>query len=129
VAYFFLVMGNDNIMYKLSKKRILKKNKHFQAVYRHGKSFANRYMVLYVLKSRCEEGRVGFAAGKRLGNAVIRNRVKRLLREAYRLNRHNIAVGVDLIIVGRQAVIDKGYTLVEDSFIKLCSKAGIVKDC
>jgi ribonuclease P protein component len=127
VAYF-PCNGIDKNMYELLKKRILKKNKHFQAVYRHGKSFANRYMVLYVLKSRCEEGRVGFAAGKRLGNAVVRNRVKRLLREAYRLNRNNIAVGFDLIIVGRQAVIDKGYTSVEDSFIKLCRQAGIVKD-
>ncbi|MBP2642338.1 MAG: rnpA [Firmicutes bacterium] len=116
-------------MFKLSKRRILKKNKHFQAVYRHAKSVANRYMVLYVLKRKGGPGQVGFAAGKRLGNAVVRNRVKRLLREAYRLNCHKLNDGFDLIIVGRQAVIDKGYSPVEDSFINLCSRAGILRDC
>jgi len=128
VAYFFHCLGKIKML-NLSKSKILKKNKHFQAVYRHGKSFANRNMVLYVLKAKSGDGRIGFAAGKKLGNAVVRNRVKRLLREAYRQNRHKLSIGADLIIVGRQAIIDKGYGQVEESFINICSRAGVLRDC
>lgn len=113
-------------MYKLSKQGILRKNASFQAVYRSGKSYANRMMVLYVLPNSDNHRRVGFAAGKRLGNAVIRNRVKRLLRETYRLNQDKLKTDVDLILVGRQAMVKSQYRTVARAFWDLCNKARIL---
>lgn len=113
-------------MYKLPKCGLLRKNKSFQTVYRLGKSIANRHLVLYVLPGRGGERRVGFAAGKRLGGAVVRNRVKRLLREAYRLNQHRLVAGVDLLIVGRQPSIKEKLPTVTAAFLQLCARAKIL---
>lgn len=113
------------MMNKLPKSGRLRRNKSFQAVYRSGKSYANRHLVLYVLPQRGRERRVGFAAGKRLGSAVVRNRVKRLLREAYRLHQHRLAVGFDLVIVGRQPLINEGLPTAVTAFLHLCERAKI----
>lgn len=115
-------------MYKLSKQGILRSNKSFQSVYRSGRSYANKTMVLYVLPNAGECRKTGFAAGKRLGNAVVRNRVKRLLREAYRLNQHRLKPGVDLILVGRQAMVKSRYQAVAGAFLDICSKARILNE-
>lgn len=113
-------------MYKLPKKYILRKNKSFQAIYRAGKSIANKKIVLYILPNGGQNFRVGFAAGKRLGNAVVRNRVKRLLREAFRHNQHRLLKGYDIIIVGRQAVVGEKMNIVADALIRIFAQAGIL---
>lgn len=114
------------MIYKLSKQGILHKNKNFQKVYRSGRSYANRMVVLYILPNHDNVRRVGFAAGKKLGGAVIRNRVKRLLRESYRLNQSQLINGVDLILVGRQAAIKADRMAVTNAFVHLCNKAKIL---
>ncbi|MGP1406987.1 ribonuclease P protein component [Selenomonas sp.] len=113
-------------MFGLPRNRILKKKKDFQAVYSHGKSYANRFLVLYVFRSNGFQGKVGFAAGKKLGNAVKRNRVKRLLRESYRMNQGAIKEGVSLLFVGRKAAVDAGCQDLEKAFLALAKKAGIM---
>ncbi|MDR3588730.1 MAG: ribonuclease P protein component [Negativicutes bacterium] len=114
-------------MFTLPKQGRLRKNKDFQAVYRMGKSYANRQLVLYILPRKNGQRLVGFAAGKRLGNAVTRNRVKRLLRETYRLYQHRLATGFDLIIVGRQTIAGEKMAAVAAAFEHLCAKAGILQ--
>ena len=113
-------------MFGLPRNRILKKKKDFQAVYSRGKSYANRFLVLYVFRSNGFQGKVGFAAGKKLGNAVKRNRVKRLLRESYRMNQGAIKDGVSLLFVGRKAAVDAGCQDLEKAFLALAKKAGIM---
>lgn len=113
-------------MYNLPKSARLRRNKSFQAVYRSGKSYANRQLVLYVLPQHGRERRVGFAAGKRLGDAVVRNRVKRLLREAYRLQQHKLKSGFDLIIVGRQSLVKETLPTVTAALLHLCERAKIL---
>lgn len=113
-------------MNKLAKRGRLHRNSSFQAVYRSGKSYANKNMVLYVLPQRGGQRRVGFAAGKRLGSAVVRNRVKRLLREAYRLNQHRLSAGFDLVIVGRQPLTGGGLSDAVAAFLQLCDRARIL---
>lgn len=113
-------------MYTLTKHGLLRRNKSFQQVYRAGKSYANRQLVLYVLPGTGAARRVGFAAGKRLGPAVVRNRVKRLLREAYRLNQHRLVDGVDLLLVGRQGVVDAKLPAVTAAMLDLCGRAKIL---
>lgn len=115
------------MMYKLSRQVRLRKSKKFQFVYTTGKSYANKFLVLYVVSNEQELVHVGFAAGKRLGCAVVRNRVKRLLRETYRLNQYKLISGVDLILVGRQPITKVGFADVEKAFLDLCKRARILK--
>ena len=64
----------------------LKKNYDFQYVYRNGKSYANKYLVMYVLKNNTQRNRLGISASKKVGNSVVRHRFARLVRESYRLH-------------------------------------------
>jgi ribonuclease P protein component len=116
-------------MYKFSKQSVLRKNKNFQTVYRHGKSYANRLAVLYVLpqpKNTASRRRAGFVAGKKLGGAVVRNRVKRLMKEAYRLNQSRLVEGVDLVFVGRQGMVASNYQAAQKALLDLFGRARVL---
>ena len=63
----------------------LKKNQDFQSVYRNGKSYANRLLVMYVLENNLDKNRLGISVSKKVGNSVVRHHVTRLVRESYRL--------------------------------------------
>lgn len=115
-------------MLTLPRKKILKRRSDFQRVYRIGRSWANRYFVLYVFESEVLAGKVGFAAGKKLGCAVVRNRVKRLLRESYRKHQAELKPGLAFLLVGRKAMVDVKCDTVERSFISLGRRAGIFTD-
>ena len=120
-------------MLTLPRKRMLKRRSDFQKVYRVGRSYANRYFVLYVFVRKDEEaarmkGRIGFAAGKKLGCAVVRNRVKRLLRETYRQHQDAIRDDVALLMVGRRGAVEASGTEVERSFLRLARKAGALRE-
>ncbi|MDD3114867.1 MAG: ribonuclease P protein component [Anaerovibrio sp.] len=114
-------------MYKLPKGRILCRKSDFQRIHRFGKSYANRYLVIYVFTASGLKDRVGFAAGKKLGNAVTRNRVKRLMRECYRLNQQKLAEGYTILLVGRKAATTEKYDVIERAFLSLGRKAKILK--
>lgn len=115
----------------LRRSRMLKRENSFQRVYRLGKSYAGRHLVLYVFRVRAGEkklkGEVGFAAGKKLGCAVRRVRVKRLLRESYRLHQAELAPHLALVLVGRKAAVGAKRQDVEGCFLSLCRRAGILK--
>ena len=114
----------------LKRHRMLKRASYFQRVYRLGRSYASRYLVLYVFTvhpgERNLKGEVGFAAGKKLGCAVRRVRVKRLLRESWRLHQHELAPHHALVLVGRKAAVRAKRQDVEQSFLALCRKAGLI---
>ena len=112
--------------YKLPKRLRLCKNKSFQTVYLQGASYANKMMVLHVRVSESGMGRVGFAAGKRLGGAVVRNRVKRLLRETFRLNYHKLEKKYDMIWVGRRPMIKIKQQTAERFFLDLGRKSRLL---
>lgn len=112
-------------MYELSKSKIFRGKREFGVVYNRGRSYANSRLVLYVMRSTELEGRVGFAAGKKLGGAVVRNRIKRMLREAYRLTQHEINPEYAIIMVGRKKLIDAKCGDVIKAFRELCARAKI----
>lgn len=117
-------------MFRFSKQSVLRKNKNFRIVYRYGKSWANRIAVLYVLpqpKQAAACRRVGFVTGKKLGGAVIRNRVKRLMKEAFRLNQHRLLEGVDLVLVGRHNAVQANFQAVQKALLDLFQKAQVLK--
>ena len=108
----------------LKRGRMLKRRSEFQRVYHKGKSYAGRYLILYVFKNyHGEKDHVGFAAGKKLGCAVVRNRVKRLLRESYRLEQAKVPQGVTLLLVGRAATVKGKSQMVQQDFVRLLKKA------
>ena len=81
----------------------LKKSADFQSVYRTGRSHANPYLVMYVRKRDGEgENRVGISVSKKVGNSVVRHRLKRLIRESFRLNCGHALKGYDLVIIARE---------------------------
>ena len=80
---------------------MIKRRSDFQHVYQKGTSVAGRGMILYVLRDVRVAGKVGFAAGKKLGCAAVRSRTKRLLREAYRHMQHELRQDVGILLIGR----------------------------
>lgn len=103
----------------------LRYRSEFQRVYREGKSFPGSLLVLFVLTSPDLDRKAGFVAGRRVGNAVSRNRAKRLLREAFRLHKHCLPRReVNLVLVARKGCGEAEYSLVEQCYLDLLRAAG-----
>lgn len=104
----------------------LKKNEDFSLVFKKGKSFADSKLVLYyIVKDRNLPFRVGLSVGKKIGKAVVRNRIKRLMREVVRLNQSHIPNGIDIVLIARQGIENQSFHEIEESFIKLMKKASL----
>lgn len=97
----------------------LKNTREFQKVYQERKSFANRYLIMYCAKNDLGVTRLGISVSKKVGNSVVRHRVTRLIREAFRLNTDKISIGYDLVIVARDTVRDQGFKEVDSAFMHL----------
>ena len=97
----------------------LRNNQQFQFVYKNGKSYANKYMVMYVKKNGLEVHRLGISVSKKVGNSVVRHRVKRLIKESYRLHENIFNSGLDIVIVARQGAAAVGYEEVEGALLHL----------
>lgn len=95
---------------------IINKNKTFLFLYKKGKCIVNRYIVIYVKKNNRPYNNLGITAGKKVGNAVMRNRAKRVIRQAYRENEVNMPLGVDIIIVARTSSARIKSTVLSDYF-------------
>lgn len=87
----------------------LKKTKDFQNVYRSGKSYANRYLVMYVLSNQTEGNRLGISVSKKVGNSVIRHHLTRLIRESYRLHEDMFNSGLDIVVIARGTARDASF--------------------
>ena len=114
-------------MYELPKDIIIRNKFEFNRVYSKGSSYVNHLMVIHVISADNIKGKVGFAVGKKIGNAVIRNRIKRLMREVYRISRHEIQTNVSIILIARKPLIESKFNVVHKGFINLCKKAKILK--
>ena len=88
---------------------------------------ANGYLVLYAKANRTNTNRVGITASKKLGHAVVRNRVRRRLREVYRLNEDRFLPGYDIVVVARSRCIDADFGRLTQAYLSLAEKAGILK--
>ena len=107
----------------------LKKNADFQNVYKCGKSFANKYLVMYVKENDLSENRIGISVSKKVGNSVVRHRVKRLILESYRLHEDMFNSSLDMVIIARSTAKDKSYKEISSVVMHLGKLHGIlVKD-
>ncbi len=103
----------------------LKLNHIFRRLYRTN-GVANAYLVLYARKNRTAQNRVGITVSKKLGKAHIRNRIRRRLREVYRLNEEKFQPGWDIVVVGRSRSLDARFDKLTDAYLSLAKKAGIL---
>lgn len=102
----------------------IRKDSDFRKVYKHGKSFANKYLVMYILDNKSDFNRVGFSVSKKVGKATVRNKVRRRIRECFRLNLDgHIKKGYDLVFIARVASKDAEYEDIEKSVKNLVKKA------
>lgn len=105
----------------------LKLNHIFRRLY-HTNGQANGYLVLYARKNRTNTNRVGITVSKKLGHAVVRNRVRRRLREVYRLNEAAFRPGWDIVVVARTRAIHAPFQDLTKAYLSLAAKAGILTD-
>lgn len=105
----------------------LKKNRDFKKVYSRGKSLATYNLVLYYYPNHISENRVGFSISKKIGKAVIRNRIKRRLKEIIRLKK-NLKTGYDLIFIARKPIAKRDYHQLLGDVNKLLNKAKLVRN-
>ncbi len=97
----------------------IKRNEEFRAVYQSGKSYANKYLVMYVKKNESETGRLGISVSKKVGNSVVRHRITRLIRESYRLNESKFHSGWDMVVVARQSAKGRNYFEINSALLHL----------
>lgn len=86
----------------MNEFKSLRKNWEFQAVYRNGKSKANRCFVMIIKKNDASSNRIGISVSKKVGNSIVRHRVTRVIREVMRLHWKEIKSGYDIVIVARR---------------------------
>lgn len=104
----------------------LKKNKDFQQVYRKGKSFANRYLVMYILENHMDKNRLGISVSKKVGNSIVRHRLARLIRESYRLQEDRYRCGIDIVVIARIGAKEKKYKDIDGAMLHLAGLHNII---
>ena len=112
---------------KMQFSESLKKNHQFQFVYRNGKSYANKYFIMYVKENGMDINRIGISVSKKVGNSVVRHRVTRLVRESYRLHESIFNSGLDMVIVARPSAAAIGYEEAESALLHLGKLHHIIK--
>ena len=112
----------------LNSRYTLKKNSDFHRLYTKGKSAVNPYLVVYCRKNRQEGNRFGYTVSSKLGHAVVRNRVRRRLREIVRLNGARLVPGYDVVIVARSKAVDCEYRRLEEACLKALHKLGLLRE-
>ena len=106
----------------------LKNSRQFGYVYQNGKSYANRYLVMYIISNESEKNRIGISVSKKVGNSVVRHRVTRLIRESCRLNESMLKSGFDIVVVARAGAKDRNYFEIESAFMHLVGLHHIKKE-
>lgn len=103
----------------------LKKNYEFRRLYAKGKSAVTPFLVVYARQARRETRRVGFTVSNKLGKAVVRNRVRRRLREIYRLHEAEFVPGAELVVVARGRAVGAQYRQLERAMLDACKRLGV----
>ena len=103
----------------------LKKNSDFRRLYAKGKSAVNPFLVVYCRRNRTGENRLGYTVSVKLGHAVRRNRIRRRLREIYRLHEAEMRRGWDIVAVARTRAAEASYRELEGDFLRAAARLGL----
>ena len=112
----------------MNVRNTLKKNSDFRRLYTRGKSAVNSYMAVYCRRNGRGVNRLGYTVSTKLGHAVVRNRVRRRLREIVRLNSPKMKSGWDIVVVARARCVDAEYRQIEKAFLQACAKLGLLRE-
>jgi ribonuclease P protein component len=104
----------------------LKKTWEFQRAYQKGKKYWNPHFVIYVYRTQLSQPRLGITASKKVGTSVQRNRVKRLIREAFRMLKFELLPQIDIVVVGRKAAFGLSGQQAKESLRQLFCRASII---
>lgn len=125
MAFFSTHIKGKKMKYKFSES--LKSNYDFQRVYKNGKSYANKYLVMYVLENSKGNNRLGISVSKKVGNSVVRHRVTRLIRESYRLHENIFNSGLDIVVIARNSASSVSFLKIESALLHLAKLHQIIK--
>ena len=103
----------------MKKTDSLSNSGNYKRVYKYGKSKANRFLVMVILKNDSSRNRLGISVSKKVGNSVVRHHVTRLIRESYRLHEEMLSGGLDIAVIARAPVKDASYYEVEEALLHL----------
>lgn len=106
----------------------LRKNYEFRRLYQKGKNAVSPCLAVYCRRTGGRGNRLGITVSNKLGNAVVRNRIRRRLREIYRLNEPRFRRGRDLVVVARTRSADADYRTLEREFLALCAQLGLLAE-
>ena len=110
----------------MNSRCTIKKNSDFRRLYKKGKSAVNAYLAVYCRKNRSEENRMGYTVSPKLGHAVVRNRVRRRLREIARLNAPRLKRGWDIVVVARGRCVEAPYRKLEEAYLNACERLDLL---
>ncbi len=106
----------------------LKQSHLFRRLYRRGRSAANGLLVLYCRKNGTGQNRIGLTVSSKLGCAVVRNRLRRRLREIYRLHEEAFRPGYDIVVVARSRAVAAPYRKLEQAYLTLAGRLGLLQE-
>lgn len=106
----------------------VKENYEFRRIYRKGKSAVSPQLVIYCQRNRRGHSRLGVSVSTKLGCAVVRNRVRRRIREIYRLNKAKMLPGYDLIVVVRVRAVETDYQKLDRTYLRLLEQLDLLRE-
>ena len=106
----------------------LKLNREFRRLYQKGKSAVDPFLAVYCRKNRLGFSRLGLTVGTKVGHAVVRNRLRRRLREIYRLHEASFCRGYDLVVVARSRAVDADYRQLERAYLALARRLDVLEE-
>ena len=112
----------------MKKKYRIKQAKEFEEIIKNGNCIKNKFYVIHFQKSKFDYDRYGISVSKKVGNSVVRHRVKRVIREVIRLNNDCIIQGYDIVIVGRSDSASGDYQKIESAILHLLNLHHLMSD-
>ncbi len=123
----FYLLVQEGSFQSVKKTVAIKENYIFRRLYNKGKSAVSPYLAIYVRRNGHNGNRLGLTVSTKVGKAVIRNKMRRRLREIYRTNEEKLVSGIDMVIVSRIKAKYATYQQLEQSFLHLCAKLDLLE--
>ncbi|MDO4812690.1 MAG: ribonuclease P protein component [Eubacteriales bacterium] len=111
----------------MKRATTVKENYEFRRIYAKGKSGVSSCLVVYCRPNKRDHNRLGVTVSAKLGHAVVRNRIRRRLREIYRLSQPKMKQGFDIILVARSRAVTATYQDLERAYFRMCEKLDLLE--